>query len=176
LAGAAAKMTRTLEQLNLLGELEKIRRTIKPRIPQALTAGQGLRLHEVNTPRQAIFELMVGNVRLLKKLPPEDIGPEHPGIGALSTLLQHPEATREALDLLPAKLAARVEAALARCPGEWAPRHFEGALVQYVKTVGAATPLEPRSSLAMQQFASEPLQTAWNLLFDLTVLVGRGLL
>ena len=171
-----ANTMRMLDSVNLVGELEKIRRTIKPRIPQALTAGQGLRLHEVNTTRQAIFELMVGNVRLIKKLPFADIGPGHPSIGALATLLQHPEATREALDLLPARLAKRVDEALSERPAEWGARHLERELVEYVKTAGAATPLEDRSSLAMQQFASEPLQTAWNLLFDLTVLVGRGLL
>ncbi len=161
-------------ELDLRRELEAIRKSLLPG-QKALSTRQAIALHDSDTPEAALETLTIGAIDLLDALRAEDLVFEHPAIGALSTLLHHPQADASLLRFLQATHRPRAEEALQQRVLEWSPEQLEWQLIQYVKVVGDNVPLQPRVPMSEQRFASKPLQEAWNLLMDLTVLRARGL-
>jgi hypothetical protein len=167
-------MLRTIGDLHLTGEMERLRHSIPEGSRGVLDAAQAFLLSEVKKPKDAIDLLLTCAMRLLKALPAEELHLDHPAIGALATLLQHPQADRGFFELLPAELRSRVEQLVSARGGEWSPSQLEW---QWVQFVGAfeSTPLHPRLPLPQQQFEPRSLQMAWDALMTLATLRAWGL-
>jgi hypothetical protein len=165
----------SIADLDLTSELARLRGLIPPGTRQVLNPEQGFGLREVKTTRDAVDLLLVSAIVLLTEIPAAELTAEHPAIGALATVLAHPEAERKYFDDLGPEKKAKVEALLGQRKASWSPQKLEWQWVQFVATFTDER-VDPRRSLQGQLFESSALQSAWSALMNLEVLRAWGLL
>jgi hypothetical protein len=168
-------MATTLGDLFLTGELKRLRESIPAGSREVLSPAQGYGLSDVKTTKDAVDHLVVSAIRLIKRLNPEDLNADHPAIGALATVLQHPQADASFLRLLPPEARPKVEEAVRARDGEWSPEKLEWNWAVFVSAF-PQTPIHPRVPLAHHSFEPEALKVAWNTLMDLEALRAWGLI
>jgi len=169
-------MARTLADLDLTAELQRLRESIPAGSRELIHPAQGFALGTVRTTREALTQLGVWVAGALKLLPEAELQPDHPLVRALSSILGHPQADREVLELFPEPLRKKVEEAVAARPSPWDAGQLEWQLIQYAAMAGDRASLDPLAPLTRQHFAFKPLEKIWNALLDLEVLRAWGLI
>lgn len=166
----------TLGDLHLTSELKKMRESIRPGSGDMLAPAQGFGLSKVKTTKDAVNHLVVSAARLVRDVPDQGLDADHPAIGALATILKHPDAEAKYLKVIDPERRAKVEEALRARGGEWSPEKLEWNWTVFVSAF-PDTPLHPGLPLAQHSFSDRrALSTAWLALMDLEVLWGWGLI
>jgi hypothetical protein len=118
-------MLRTIGELSVVGEFRKLRERLPAGNREVLEPSQSFALRKIQSSKDAIHSLLIRALNVLEALPAESLIPNHPAIGALGTLLAHPDADRSCLRLLKGEHRQRVDDALAKRPLAWSAQQLE---------------------------------------------------
>lgn len=159
----------TIADLDLRSELARAR-TGSGNFTQKISLAQAMAMRDAGTTAQAIENLISGVIKLLNPIPASHIEPYHPLVGALSILTAHPEANQQMLAGIDESRKTLVDSAIKERGQKWDLATLEWQLVIFMGAVGENAPVDPRRTLAEQEFDDPYVQEAWDVLLQLNML------